>query len=392
LRSSRAPIAPKAPFCGFAQSLRQKFERLRRTRSFFAGQRGRPGRIFLSEILIASSYYQKFWSIKDPHPISPKQSDRAVANLLNRLKLPPFPRPSQTKMHKVDASSDPSVSLVELSASNLRVCDSAVNGDAQRPSPQFGNRAMDGDQPRPASENNRKVFPGTGNATAASSQVPPWKRILDITLILLGMPLWLPVVILLTLWIKLASPGPIFFRQERVGYRGRRFMILKFRTMKVNVETQSHERYLEQLIHANRPMTKLDASGDPRIIPGGRILRAMGLDELPQLFNVFRGDMSLVGPRPCTPHEFSRYQAWQQERVNAAPGLTGYWQVNGKNKTTFTEMINMDIFYTKNMSLWLDLTIMFKTFPAVMTQVIETRVRTRANAGNGSNESVAGRC
>ncbi len=210
-----------------------------------------------------------------------------------------------------------------------------------------------------------------------SFRVPSWKRILDVTCILLSMPLWLPVVIVLALWIKLASPGPIFFRQERVGYRGRRFMILKFRTMKVNVETQSHERYLEQLIHANRPMTKLDASGDPRIIPGGRILRAMGLDELPQLFNVLRGEMSLVGPRPCTPHEFARYQVWQQERVNAPPGLTGYWQVNGKNKTTFTEMINMDIFYTKNMSLWLDLAIMVKTFPAVMAQVIETRIAPR---------------
>ena len=143
-------------------------------------------------------------------------------------------------------------------------------------------------------------------------------------------------------------------------------------------------------------MTKLDSSGDPRIIHGGRILRAMGLDELPQLFNVFRGEMSLVGPRPCMPHEFARYQAWQQERVNAPPGLTGYWQVNGKNKTTFTEMINMDIFYTKNMSLWLDLMIMVKTFPAVMTQVIETRISRRVQhgdkAGNGSNESVAGRC
>ena len=171
-------------------------------------------------------------------------------------------------------------------------------------------------------------------------------------------------------------------------------MIFKFRTMKVNVETQSHERHLEQLIHGDRPMTKLDASGDPRIIPGGGILRAMGLDELPQLINVLRGEMSLVGPRPCTPHEFARYQVWQHERVNAPPGLTGYWQVNGKNKTTFTEMINMDIFYTKNMSLWLDLTIMVKTFPALMSQLIETRiarrVRSEASAGNGSNESVAG--
>ena len=151
-------------------------------------------------------------------------------------------------------------------------------------------------------------------------------------------------------------------------------MILKFRTMKVNVETQSHERHLEQLIHADCPMTKLDASGDPRIIRGGRILRATGLDELPQLFNVLRREMSLVGPRPCTPHEFQRYQPWQKERVNAAPGLTGYWQVNGKNKTTFSEMIKMDIFYTKNMSFWLDLTIMLKTFPTILIQLVESRL------------------
>jgi lipopolysaccharide/colanic/teichoic acid biosynthesis glycosyltransferase len=300
-------------------------------------------------------------------------------------------------MHTVDASSEPSVSLVEPSASNVRVCGgSAVERDEQTPSPQFGNGAMTFDQPLHPCENNPKTLFGTGITTAASAEVPSWKRILDVTCVLLSIPLWLPVVMLLTLWIKLASPGPIFFRQERVGYRGRRFMIFKFRTMKVNVETQSHERHLEQLISANRPMTKLDASGDPRIIPGGRILRAMGLDELPQLFNVLRGEMSLVGPRPCTPHEFARYQVWQQARVNAAPGLTGYWQVNGKNKTTFSEMIDMDIFYTKNMSVWLDLTIILKTFPAVMAQLIETRdappVRRRASAGDGANESVAGRC
>jgi lipopolysaccharide/colanic/teichoic acid biosynthesis glycosyltransferase len=300
-------------------------------------------------------------------------------------------------MHKVDASSDPSVSLVEPSASNLRVCrDVAVEGAAQTSSPQFGNRTMAAAQPIHPCENNANTLFGTGPATATSFQVPSWKRILDITCILLSIPLWLPVVMILALWIKLVSPGPIFFRQERVGYRGRRFMILKFRTMKVNVETQSHERYLEQLIHGDRPMTKLDVSGDPRIIRGGRILRAMGLDELPQLFNVLRGEMSLAGPRPCTPHEFARYQVWQHERVNAPPGLTGYWQVNGKNKTTFTEMINMDIFYTKNMSLWLDLMIMVKTFPAVMAQLIETRiaprVRRRARAGDGANESVTGQC
>ena len=158
-------------------------------------------------------------------------------------------------------------------------------------------------------------------------------------------------------------------------------MMIKFRTMKVNVETRSHERHLEQLMQADCPMTKLDASGDPRIIRGGRILRATGLDELPQLFNVLGGEMSLVGPRPCTLHEFQRYQAWEQERLNAPPGLTGYWQVNGKNKTTFSEMINMDIFYARNMSVWLDLAIILKTFPAIIVQLYEAGIGTRAESG-----------
>ena len=295
-------------------------------------------------------------------------------------------------MHTVDPSSDPSDPLVELSAPNLRVWrdSSALKADAQA-SPQVGNRTTACDLPPPASENNAKT--GTDTVTG-STDIPSWKRILDITCILLSLPFWLPVVIFVALWIKLVSSGPIFFRQERVGYRGRRFILSKFRTMKVNVETQSHQRHMDQLMQRDCPMTKLDASGDPRIIPGGRILRAMGLDELPQLFDVLRGEMSLVGPRPCTPHEFKRYQVWQRERFNAAPGLTGYWQVNGKNKTTFTEMIHMDIFYTKNMSLWLDLTIMLRTLPTIFAQVIETRIGARVGVGttstaNGTNTPVA---
>lgn len=154
-------------------------------------------------------------------------------------------------------------------------------------------------------------------------------------------------------------------------------MIFKFRSMKMNAETSSHEQHLASLMGNNSPMTKLDAAGDPRLIPLGRIFRATGLDELPQIFNVIRGEMSLVGPRPCLPYEFQRYERWQQERVNAAPGLTGYWQVNGKNKTTFSEMIEMDIYYSQNMSLLLDLTIIFKTIPAITQQVLEAQTRAR---------------
>ena len=205
------------------------------------------------------------------------------------------------------------------------------------------------------------------------NQIPRWKRVLDLTIVLLSMPFWLTLMVVVTFWIKAVSPGPIFYRQERVGYRTKRFMILKFRSMNVNVETRTHEKHLELLMRSDSPMTKLDVSGDPRVIPFGRFLRAAGLDELPQIFNVLRGDMSLVGPRPCTAHEFQRYQARDQERVNAPPGLTGYWQVHGKNKTTFREMIEMDIYYGLNMSVGLDLAIILKTVPAIVMQIVESR-------------------
>ncbi len=202
--------------------------------------------------------------------------------------------------------------------------------------------------------------------------IPVWKRLLDCTLIALTWPLWLPVMLLIMVAIKLGSRGPVFYRQERVGFRARRFMVFKFRTMKVNVETQTHESYLERLMLTDAPMVKLDAKGDSRLIRFGRFLRAAGLDELPQLFNVWNGEMSLVGPRPCTVHEFSCYRPWQRERVNAPPGMTGFWQVNGKNSTTFSEMIDMDILYGNNMSFKLDLLILAKTFPAILEQLLET--------------------
>jgi lipopolysaccharide/colanic/teichoic acid biosynthesis glycosyltransferase len=138
--------------------------------------------------------------------------------------------------------------------------------------------------------------------------------------------------------------------------------------MKMNVETDLHEKHTQGLIEADAPMTKLDVLGDPRIIPGGRLLRALGIDELPQLLNVVRGEMSLVGPRPCLPCEWEKLQDWQRERYNVAPGLTGKWQVSGKNRTTFAQMIKLDIWYTRNVSLLVDLEIMLKTVPAILGQ------------------------
>ena len=136
--------------------------------------------------------------------------------------------------------------------------------------------------------------------TKGSIRRPGWKSALDITCILLSLPVWLPLMTLIALWVAITSRGPIFYRQERIGFGGRHFFIWKFRTMKLSAETQVHERHFEELMRVDCPMTKLDVYGDPRLAPFGGILRASGLDELPQIFNVLRGEMSLVGPRPCT--------------------------------------------------------------------------------------------
>src|SRR6266480_754968 len=206
-----------------------------------------------------------------------------------------------------------------------------------------------------------------------AAALPKWKRFIDLAMVTLLFPVWLPIMTLVALWVAVTSPGPIFYQQPRVGFKGRRFMLIKFRTMKVNAETHIHEAYLEHLIVSDRPMIKLDATGDPRLIRGGKFLRASGLDELPQIFNVLRGEMSLVGPRPCTPNEFAHYEPWQRERVSGLPGLTGYWQVNGKNKTTFNEMIAMDLFYLENVSILLDLKIMLKTGAVIAGQFFESQ-------------------
>lgn len=206
---------------------------------------------------------------------------------------------------------------------------------------------------------------------ALAKALPAWKRALDLAIIALTLPLWLPLMILIALWVAITSPGPVFYRQPRVGLKGRRFMIVKFRTMKVNAETRSHETYLEQLMVSDTPMIKLDAKGDPRLILGGKLLRATGLDELPQIFNVVRGEMSVVGPRPCTAREFDLYTPRDRERVNAVPGLTGFWQVNGKNRTTFRQMVEMDVFYSENISLRMDLKIIVRTFPALASQLLD---------------------
>lgn len=226
--------------------------------------------------------------------------------------------------------------------------------------------------------------------------IPAWKRALDCTLIVLFSPLWALLMLAIGAMVRLVSSGPVLFRQERVGYQGHRFVCLKFRTMFVGADTVAHKTHLDRLMSDNVPMVKMDAHGDPRLIPFGRLLRSSGLDELPQIFNVLRGEMSLVGPRPCLPYEYSRYTNEQKKRFETAPGLTGLWQVTGKNRTTFVEMNQLDIQYVKRRSFWLDIKIIVKTLPVLGLQMwdllrksIGSRARVQPSEGAGSAVSRA---
>jgi lipopolysaccharide/colanic/teichoic acid biosynthesis glycosyltransferase len=215
--------------------------------------------------------------------------------------------------------------------------------------------------------------------------MPLWKRIADIGLSLAAMPLLAACMVLVAIVHEIVSPGPLFFVQERVGHLGRRFRIFKFRTMTVNADTAIHQAYFSQLISSNATMVKLDSRGDSRVIRGGWLLRASGLDELPQLINVLLGDMSVVGPRPCLPSEYAEYLPAQRLRFNATPGLTGLWQVSGKNRTTFEEMIRLDIEYARIRSPWLDAMIIIRTVPAALMQIGDARsARVLANRPQGA--------
>lgn len=196
----------------------------------------------------------------------------------------------------------------------------------------------------------------------------------------LVMPLLALVGVALLAAMRCSAPGPLLFRQERVGLNGRRFTCLKFRTMKVNADTAVHQGHCAQLMRSNAPMTKMDARGDTRLIPGGWLLRASGLDELPQVINVLRGEMSVIGPRPCTTYEYDNYEAWQRMRFHAVPGLTGLWQVSGKNRTTFEQMVKLDIQYATNLSPWMDLKILALTPTTLIGQLVETRRRRAATS------------
>ena len=201
--------------------------------------------------------------------------------------------------------------------------------------------------------------------------IPKWKRFMDIFGAAAGILLLSPAFITIAAFIKIVSPGPVFFKQERIGIRGEKFTFWKFRSMHVNSDTNVHKKHYTEFIHQDVPMQKLDAQKDSRIIPLGNILRESCLDELPQLFNVLKGEMSLIGPRPCLPYEAEQYLNWHKKRFYCLPGMTGSWQINGKNKTTFKEMIRMDISYAHKHTFWGDVKILLKTFPAIISMFRE---------------------
>lgn len=215
------------------------------------------------------------------------------------------------------------------------------------------------------------------DTSAAATLAPSLSsRGLDLLCCCLVLPFLCFLALVMTVVISLSSPGPVIFRQRRIGYRGREFMLYKFRTMQLGADTTTHQNHFKVLVDSRAPMAKLDQYRDPRLLPGGRFLRATGLDELPQIINVLKGEMSLVGPRPCLPSEFMHYQPAQRARMNALPGMTGLWQVSGKNRTTFEEMVRLDIHYVRHASFLLNLKIILLTPVVLIRQTVEAFGRT----------------
>jgi len=208
------------------------------------------------------------------------------------------------------------------------------------------------------------------------------KRCLDVCLAGVILFLLVPVFLLLAVLIKLDSRGPVFFTHERVGAKRKKtgretvwavtkFGMHKFRSMLANADSRVHEAYIRDFVAGRlRPSGenggKFKLTNDPRVTRVGRMLRRTSLDELPQLFNVLKGQMSLVGPRPVPPYEVACYRNGEHKRLAALPGITGLWQVNGRCCVSFEEMIRMDLEYIRNASLWLDLRILLLTIPAVL--------------------------
>lgn len=198
------------------------------------------------------------------------------------------------------------------------------------------------------------------------------KRTLDLVIASMLIVVLTPILLACAFVVWRSSPGPILFRQRRVGVWCREFTCLKFRTMYADADSTLHQQYVAALIKGDAEKNGDGDSAmyklvdDPRITRGGRWLRRMSLDELPQLFNVVKGEMSLVGPRPPIRYEVEQYMPEQMKRLVVKPGMTGLWQISGRSRTTFDEMVTLDLTYIEHASLWSDLRILFRTVPVVL--------------------------
>jgi lipopolysaccharide/colanic/teichoic acid biosynthesis glycosyltransferase len=200
------------------------------------------------------------------------------------------------------------------------------------------------------------------------------KRALDVVLSLTLLAILSPLFLMIAALVKLTSSGPVFFSQERVGYMMKPFTMLKFRTMRVDADSGLHHQFVSSFIASGGRADASAQSGvfkianDPRVTSLGRFLRRTSLDELPQFLNVLRGDMSLVGPRPPIQYEVKQYKSWHTRRVlDVKPGLTGLWQVTGRSRTTFDEMVRLDIRYARTCSFWADIKILLATPGAMIS-------------------------
>ncbi len=211
------------------------------------------------------------------------------------------------------------------------------------------------------------VYPEFKPNSARKVAADAVKRCMDITIASVMLACSLPIFMIFSVLIKLSSPGPVFFRQKRVGFGGRQFTLLKFRSMTMNNDDSTHKLFMKNYIHSKNMESCEDTRtfkivNDCRVTSVGRILRKTSLDELPQLLNVLRGDMSLVGPRPPIQYEVDEYHVWHRRRVmEVKPGITGFWQVHGRSSTSFESMVRMDIYYIKYRNLLLDLVLLLKT-------------------------------
>lgn len=232
----------------------------------------------------------------------------------------------------------------------------------------------DWDHDQPQRPSNPTLYPDLSTRDDARKGFRMTKRMMDILGSVLALVFFAPILLIIACAIKATSEGPVFFRQRRIGQHGQPFVFLKFRSMYVNNDAGAHREYVTQLI-AGKADPQVSGNGqgvykltkDPRITRVGAFLRKTSLDELPQFVNVLRGEMSLVGPRPPVPYEVEAYDIWHRRRLlEAKPGITGLWQVSGRSRVTFDDMVRLDLRYARTWSPWMDIKILVRTPAAVM--------------------------